>query len=118
MSTKPKLDWYRKNPGVAWGDVWEWCNQVRDTYGLWCTFEVVPPLPSQAKKTWGTVVMRAKRSVDGGEVVKHLAYRAIPYGGKETPEQLALSMVAALEKSLDREVWEAERAAGQGTLPF
>jgi hypothetical protein len=118
MSTRGTNDWYRKQPGVTWGDVWEWAAQVRDDYGLWCQVTVIPPLPCRTKKDWGQVLLVTKRYRDGGEVEVHHLWRTMTVGGRETAEQLALSLIAQLDKQLDREVWDAERAGGQGLLPF
>jgi hypothetical protein len=118
MSSKRRNDWYRKLPGVSWGDVWEWVAEVREDYGLWSHVVIHPPLPSRAKKDWGMVLVVTKRFYEGGEAEVHHLWRTLPLGGKETAEQLALSLLAQLAKQLDREVWEAERAAGEGELPF
>lgn len=118
MAKQLEWDWKRKLGAVTWADVWAWCGELRDHWGLWCVVSVVPPLPTLEQKMWGTVVVRAERHYEGGKVEAHVMQRVLPYGGKESAEQCALFLVSALHQRLDSEELAAERAAGQGTLPL
>jgi len=118
MSRQPEWDWKRKVGAVTWADVWAWCGELRDQWGLWCTVSVVPPLPTNEQKEWGYVVLRATRHLEGGKAEEHISQRLLPCGEVETVQTCALFLVSALYQRLDSEQLMAERAAGQGTLPL
>jgi hypothetical protein len=115
MSTK---DWERKTTGPAWGDVWAWCEDVREEYGYWVSFVVQPPLPSVRKVAYNITMIAARLSgqVAGGtQITRH---HAVGHSARVNPETVALQMVSELYVSLDRERYAAEAAAGEGTLPL
>jgi len=118
MSRQATWDWKRKMGAVTWADVWPWCGELRDHWGLWCVITVVPALPTLEQKMWGTVVLTATRHHEGGKAEVHILQKTLPCGGVETAEVCALFLVSQLHQRLDSEELAAERAAGQGTLPL
>lgn len=109
-------DWARKVTGVCWRDVWAWANDLRAEYGYWVTVQVSPPLPSSRKMAYNVVVVAEKL---GGQVsqahriTKHLS---VGESANVAPEAVALQLVSAIYQDVDRQAYEAERAAGEGTL--
>lgn len=117
-SSKHPGDWKRKSEGVQWSDVWEWLAEISDTYGLWGHIALHPPMPGRRGKDHGQVVLTLTRYLvgEGTEVIRH--YRELPSPLRAKAEDIALQLVAQVSSQLDREAYEAERAAGQGVLPF
>jgi len=111
-------DWKRKVTGVCWRDVWAWAAQMRDEYGYWVTIWVSPPMPSQEGKIAYHVAVRAVKYREGGKTSELVKSVGVGEKANVPPEVVALQVVSAMYTKLDREAWEAERAAGQGTLPF
>lgn len=118
MSQVKQDDWKRKVGGVCWTDIWAWLAELRDERGLWGEVRLVPPMPSQAGKVHGTAVVVLKRYIDGGRVEEITMHRNLPSPARARPEEVVLQMVAELDRRLDREQYEAERASGQLGLPF
>jgi len=110
-------DWQRKVGGVDWCDVWAWCDDVREHYGLWCHFCVNPPLPSQEGKVLATVTLIAQRYILGGRVTQDQMYRTVSRSRGASVTEVALQMAAFYSAQLDRAAYEAERnAVEQGLL--
>lgn len=115
MSGRPK-GWALQ--GVSWLDVWAWARDLQEEYGYWTVVKVVPPLPSQEKVAFHVVVECKKLGGQTGH--EHIITRSLAIGvaAKTSPEDVALQMVSGIYQAVDRARYEAERAAGQGTLPF
>ena len=110
-------DWRRKSDGVDWRDVWDWCAELRDRYGLWGVVQLQPPLPSRERTVACVVVVEFTRYLEGNRVEKLTRWRELKHKTKCDPASLALQLVSDLVMKLDVEVWEAERdAAAQGRL--
>lgn len=104
--------------GPCWEDVWAWARDLREEYGYWVTVTVTPPLPSLEKRIAYNVVVVAKLNSSDSQnhhITKHLA---VGLAAHTPPEAVALQLVSAIYQDVDRRRYEAERAAGQGTLPL
>lgn len=110
-------DWKRKSDGVDWRDVWEWCAELRDRYGLWAVVQLQPPLPSRERTVACVVVVECTRYLEGNRVEKLTRWRELKHRTKCDPAMMALQLVSGLAMQLDQEAYEAERqAAIQGRL--
>lgn len=97
--------------GVQWVDVWAWAQELRDERGLWVRFEIHPPSGIRGD-AFGTVVLQASELVIGvGAQVRHTMWRRLPPPDRGRAEDLALQLIALLDKKLDRAEWSAERAS-------
>ena len=111
-------EWKRKTGGVCWTDIWAWLAEIRDEYGLWGQVTLHPPMPSQKDQRHGQAVLQLKRYYEGGEAVKLTRWVMLPDPSRARAEDVVLQLVASVSMQLDREAYEAERAAVQGGLPF
>lgn len=118
MGTKRDSEWGRKATGVQWTDVWLWLDEIRRAFGLWGQVTLHPPMPSQKDHPHGQAVVQLKRWREGGEEVKLTAYVFLPDPSRSSAQAVVLQLVVQLHNQLDREVYEAERASGQGRLPI
>lgn len=119
MKRQSPGDWKRKAEGVQWPDIWAWLAEIRDTYNLWGYVSLHPPLPSREHREYGMLVLRFTRHVEGREVEVLTRYIALPSPSRARVEDVALQLVSQVSQHLDRESWEAERAAGgQQGLPW
>lgn len=110
-------DWRRKQGGVDWADVFEWTDSIRDSYGLWVSFVVAPPLPSARKSVKATVTLVATRYLLAGKQTEDRMYRTVSRMRGADVADVALQMAALYEQRLGEQVYEAERAAvEQGQL--
>ena len=103
-------DWTRKVAGVQWPDVWKWADAIRDEFGLWVDITICPPLPSQKRKSYGTLSVRLTRYLEGRQVESMLAWRPLPQPDVCSAESVALQLLVQMHKQLDLNAFEAERA--------
>lgn len=114
MGTKPVG---YSTAGVCWRDVWAWAEDLRDEYRYHTVVQVTPPLAHQRTVAY-VLVVRCTR-LGGNTSADHVITRQLTVGkaANTAPEAVALQLVSAIYQSVDRERYEAERAAeAQGLL--
>ena len=109
MSRSAK-DLYRKDTRVSVPDLVLWTAALRDEWGLWVSVQWTPPLPSQANKNAGTVLVKAQRWNEGGLTEKVLAQRTVALGGRETVEEVGLQLLSAIYVGKQSSIWDEELA--------
>lgn len=104
-------EWKRKVEGVCWADVWEWADDIYSSTGLHTEVTLCPPILTNQSKQGTLTVKLTKRLPDGKETCKMINWKVIPQSRPEDAPSIALRMLVEMNTALEREVYEAERAA-------
>jgi len=101
----------RKQAAVTWEDVWSWAESLYNTYGYSVKVSVTPPLPSKVQvRAIVEVKLTRIRFDDPTRDSSTSAWRNARYDGKSV-EAVALQLLVEIDAKLERQAWEAERAA-------
>ena len=103
----------RKEPHapVLWEEVWQWCEDIEKRWGYTVRVEISPPLRSQRNARFVVAVTGKKLSINSNQQGSTVTRWLSVVNEAVTAETIAMQLVIDLHCKLDREEYEAERAA-------
>lgn len=102
--------------GVSWEDVFEWLDEIADTYGWYGDVQVSKPVgKAKGRRAVVSITFKQMRYDSPQEGSKKTVWKHAETGGKSV-EAVALELAVDFDAKLERQAWSAERAAADALL--